>query len=104
MVLGDFNVDYGRYTANSAVKMLADTISSLGCEQLISCPTRISPSKQSILDHVYVNNSMINSVFLRTQEITCYLCVYRNECLYVCFCVSYSFFFPLFFFFINFFF
>ena len=42
--------------------MFADTISSLGCEQLISWPTRISPSKQSILDHIYVNNSMMNSV------------------------------------------
>ena len=62
MVLGDFNVDYGRYTAYSAVKMFADTISSLGCEQLISWPTRISPSKQSILDHIYVNNLMMNSV------------------------------------------
>ena len=58
MVLGVFNVDYGRYTADSAVKMFDDTISSLGCEQLISWSTRISPSKQS----VYVNNSMMNSV------------------------------------------
>ena len=53
MVLGDFNVDYSHYTADSAVKMLADRISSLGCEQLISWPTRISPSsKQSILGHI----------------------------------------------------
>ena len=42
--------------------MFADTISSLGCEQLISWPARISPSKQSILDHIYVNNSMMSSV------------------------------------------
>ena len=62
MVLGDFNVDYGRYATYSAVKMFADTISSLGCEQLISWPTRISPSKQSILDHIYVNNSMMKNV------------------------------------------
>ena len=62
VVLGDFNVKYGCYTADSAVKMFADTISSLGCEQLISWPSRISPSKQSILDNIYVNNSMVNSV------------------------------------------
>ena len=62
MVSGDFNVDYGPYTADSAVKMFADTISSRGCEQLISWPARISPSKQSILDHIYVNNSMMKSV------------------------------------------
>ena len=62
MVLGDFNVDYGRYTADSAVKMFATTTSNLGCEQLISWLTRISPSKQSIVDHIYVNNSMMNSV------------------------------------------
>ena len=48
MVLGDFSVDYDRYTADLAVKMFADTIRSLGCEQLISWPTRISPSKQLI--------------------------------------------------------
>ena len=42
--------------------MFADTVSSLGCEQLISRPTRINPSKQSILDHIYVNNSMVNSI------------------------------------------
>ena len=62
MVLRDFNVNYGRHTADSAVKMFADTISSLDCEQLISWPTRIRPSKQSSLDHIYVNNSMMNSV------------------------------------------
>ena len=62
VVLGDFNVDYGRYTADSAVKMFGDTISSLGCEQLISWPTRISPNKQSILDHFYLNNLIMNSV------------------------------------------
>ena len=63
MFLGDFNVDHGRYTADLAVKMFANTIiSSLGCEQLISWPTRISPSKQSIVDHIYVNNLMMNSI------------------------------------------
>ena len=62
MALRDFYVDYGRYTADSSVKMFVDTISSLGCKQLISLPSRISPSKQSILDHIYVNNSMMNSV------------------------------------------
>ena len=42
--------------------MFANRITNLGCEQLISWPTRISPSKQLILDHIYVNNSMMNSV------------------------------------------
>ena len=42
--------------------MFAYRINCLGCEQLISWPTTICPSKQSIIDHVYVNNSMMNSV------------------------------------------
>ena len=42
--------------------MFADKITGLGCEQLISWPTKICPSKQSILDHIYVNNLMMNSV------------------------------------------
>ena len=42
-----FNVDCGRYTADLGVKMFADRI-----------------SKQSVLDHIYVNNSVMNSVVL----------------------------------------
>ena len=54
VVLGDFNFDYGRYATDSAVKMFADRISSLSCEQLISWPTKISPSKQSTSASIYV--------------------------------------------------
>ena len=38
------------------VESETDRIASLGCVQLISWPTKISPSKQSILNHIYVNN------------------------------------------------
>ena len=64
VVLGDFNIDYGCYNTSSAVKSYADNITSLGCEQLITWPTRISSTnRQSILDHVYVDICvMINDV------------------------------------------
>ena len=42
-----FNIDCGRYTVDLGVKMFADRI-----------------SKQSVLDHIYVNNSVMNSVVL----------------------------------------
>ena len=45
-----------RYTADSAAAMLADSVSSLDCKQLTSAQTRISPSKQSILDIMFANN------------------------------------------------
>ena len=64
VVLGDFNIDYGCYNTSSAVKSYADNTTSLGCEQLITWPTRISSTnRQSILDHVYVDSCvMINDV------------------------------------------
>ena len=64
VVLGDFNIDYGCYNTSSAVKSYADNITSLGCEQFITWPTRISSTnRQSILDHVYVDSYvMINDV------------------------------------------
>jgi len=41
---------YDRYNTEAAVKKFADRITSLGCEQLISVPTRVSAIRQSILN------------------------------------------------------
>ena len=47
---------------DSETKRYVNDISSLGSEQLIACPTRVSSSKESIVDHVYVDNCTLNNV------------------------------------------
>ena len=37
-----------------------------GCEQLVTCPTRVSFSRKSILDHIYIDCSMFNEIFTTT--------------------------------------
>ena len=60
--MGDFNIDYNRYNSSNAVKTYADNVTSLGCKQLISWPTRLSLTRQSILDHIYIDNTLIEKV------------------------------------------
>ena len=62
VLLGDLNIDYGRYLSDPRVKIFADQITSLGCEQLTDFPTRVCSTRQSILDHVYINGNMMNAV------------------------------------------
>ena len=61
-VMGDFNIDYNRYDTNANVKKYADEITCLECEQMVVSPARISPNWQSILDHIYIENSMHNEI------------------------------------------
>ena len=60
--MGDFNIDYDCYDTNANVKKYADEITCLGCEEMVVSPTRISPNRQSILDHIYIENSMHNEI------------------------------------------
>ena len=53
VVLGDFNIDYNRYTTDTSVKLFANKITDFGCNQLITLPTRVCENRQSILDHIY---------------------------------------------------
>ena len=46
------------------MKDYADTITSVGFKQLISHATRDFPTPQSILDHVYVQDCMLNKVIM----------------------------------------
>ena len=61
-MFGDFNIDHNRCTIDTSVKDFADKITDFGCNQLITLPTRICENRQSILDHVYLDNSMMNCV------------------------------------------
>ena len=62
VILGDFNIHYGEFKVDSRTKRYVDDISSLGFEQIIACSTRVSSSKKSILDHVFVDNCTLNNV------------------------------------------
>ena len=62
VVFGDFNIDYNRYTTDTSAKMFANKITDFGCNQLITLPTRVCENRQSILDHIYLDNSMMNNV------------------------------------------
>ena len=62
VILGKYKINYEEFKVDSKTKRYVNDISSLGCEQLIACPTRVSSSKESILDHVYVNNCTLNNV------------------------------------------
>ena len=62
VILGDLNIDYGRYLSDPRVKVFADQITSLGCEELTDFPTRVCSTRQSILNHVYINGNMMNAV------------------------------------------
>ena len=62
VILGDFNIDYTKYNSNNKIKHYADEITSLGCDQLIVVPTRITTHSQSILDHIYVNDSILRDI------------------------------------------
>ena len=54
VILGNFYINYEEFKVDSKTKSYVNYISSLECEQLIACPTRVSSSKESILDHGYV--------------------------------------------------
>ena len=70
VVVGDFNIDYNCHETSIDVKLYVNGISSLGCEQLVTCPTRVSFSRKSILDHIYIDCSMFNEIFT-TAVIEC---------------------------------
>ena len=60
--MGDFNIDYYCYKTNKNVKKYADEITCLRCEQMVVSPTRILLKQQSIFDHIYIENSMLNEI------------------------------------------
>ena len=60
--MGDFKIDCNCYDTNANVKKYANEITRLGCEQMVVSPIRISPNRQSILDHIYIENSMHNEI------------------------------------------
>ena len=57
-------VDYCNYKKLKKIKDYVDSITNVGFEQIISYAMRDSPMHQSILDHVYVPDSMLDKVIM----------------------------------------
>jgi len=62
VLLGDLNKDYGQYGQSTKVKEYSDSVTSLGYRQIINLPRRISSSQQSIIDHIYINETNLNKL------------------------------------------
>ena len=58
-IFDDFNINHACCNSSSEAKKYADSNASLGCEQLIIWPTKIASTRQSIIDHVYVDSCII---------------------------------------------
>ena len=56
-ICGDFNINQLTYYTLSNVKCFTDSIMSLGCENVIKKPTRITTHSATLIDHIYTNNS-----------------------------------------------
>ena len=56
-ICGDFNINQLTYYTSSNVKCFTDSIMSLGCENVIKKPTRITTHSATLIDHIYTNNS-----------------------------------------------
>ena len=64
IVVGDFNINYDQLeAAPSMVANYINSINMLGCVQFINKPTRITKTSSTIIDHVYANQNLVNSIY-----------------------------------------
>ena len=56
-ITGDINLDLLKTNHDVKISHYFNTLSSLGCSQIIAQPTRITASSSTLLDHMYANNS-----------------------------------------------
>ena len=75
VALGDYNINYDKTMLSQATTDFINHIASLGCIQLIGKPTRISQTFNTVIDHIYVNSSLLNYVlpFIFYEDISDHL-------------------------------
>jgi len=56
-VLGDLNIDYNMFNYATKIKQYLDSVTGLGCAQIIAVPTRIATTRQFQLDHNFRNGT-----------------------------------------------
>ena len=68
VLIGDFNIDVSQ-TNNQKVCDYLSMIESIGMQQVISSPTRVTDSTSSVIDHIYTNvyNPTIHSGVIETD-------------------------------------
>ena len=57
LCLGDMNIDY--LTPSPAKWKLNQVLKSLTCTLIINSPTRVTSHTQTLLDHIYCNNTVL---------------------------------------------
>lgn len=69
VLIGDFNLDVSQTCGNKKIFDYLSMMESIGLEQIISSPTRMTKSTSSLIDHVYtnVNNHTIHSGVIETD-------------------------------------
>ena len=55
-ICGNFNINQLSYYTSSYAKCFTDSIMSLGCENVIKKPIRITTNSATLIDHIYTNN------------------------------------------------
>jgi len=55
--IGDFNVDLLQISNHDAVRRYANMLLGCNCKCIIAVPTRIAPPSETLIDHIYTNNT-----------------------------------------------
>ena len=62
VIFGDFNVDCNKSSSVPSIANYINHINRLGCTQIIDKPTRITHQSQTVIDHIYINSTMIKEI------------------------------------------
>ena len=55
-ICGDINIDFLNYNKSNEIKQYYDSLCSYGCMSLLNCPTRVTDSSSTLIDHLYSND------------------------------------------------
>jgi len=66
VVLSDINIDYNMYNCATKIKQYryVDSVTGLNCAQILTVPTRIATTRQSPLDHIYINGNWTKKILI----------------------------------------
>ena len=62
IVLGDFNINYGRIASLPNIHDYVNHINIVGCLQLADKPTQITQTSTTVIDHIYINSISLSDV------------------------------------------
>jgi len=55
-ICGDFNIDLIKYNSHEPSRNFTDSLFSLGLIPLITMPTRITNTSETLIDNIFTNN------------------------------------------------